>query len=218
MALYLSRRSSEWSLPADALAEILVKGLDGWRGELLAVCWCRFGEEKELNYGRWLVRLTDRQLKALWRDYGSLVGLGAQPELLADMERLAILLRDTELEPAWERPVGFRLVLEKWEPALERGFLGRIISTLDREAEDREETVERVGLQPIVVELVSRIVSSWTPPTGYIAGMHFSARVRELRVWVVDFLRRHGQLPAGRHKVKELGWIDFGHDSSPSVM
>jgi hypothetical protein len=50
--------NSEWCLPEDALEEIHVTGCDGWRAELLAVCWCRFGDEKSINYGRLLLSLT----------------------------------------------------------------------------------------------------------------------------------------------------------------
>jgi hypothetical protein len=135
-ALYLARRNEIWCLPGHALDDVQIRGCAGWRGELLAVCWCRFGEEKEWNFGRHLASLQDRQLAALWRDYGSVLGFRARRQLLSDMETLVLLLMDTELEPSFEGLGGFRLLIERREPALKPGFLKRIISAIEREAEE----------------------------------------------------------------------------------
>ena len=84
-ALYLARRNELWCLPGNAIDDVQIRGCSGWRGELLAVCWCRFGEEKEWNLGRHLVTLEDRQLAALCRDYGSVLGPISKGQLLPDM-------------------------------------------------------------------------------------------------------------------------------------
>jgi hypothetical protein len=43
-------------------------------------------------------------------------------QLLPDMERLVLLLSDTGLEPSFERVGGFRLLIERREPALRPGL------------------------------------------------------------------------------------------------
>src|SRR5262252_5337275 len=134
-ALYLARRNELWCLPGDAIDDVRIRGCPGWRGELLAVCWCRFGEEKEWNFGRHLAHLNDEQLAALWRDYGTVLGPTAKRQLLSDMERLVLLLNETELEPSFDRVGGLRSLIERREPELKPGFLERIISALETEAE-----------------------------------------------------------------------------------
>jgi hypothetical protein len=205
VAHFLAEIEADHCVPGEALGHVVITGVNGWRADVLALCWCRFGEDKKLNSSSYLVDLTDRHLEALWREYGPIArSTPGLPPLLEEIEKLRNLVSAED----------FRRRLELWPgrrtAMLERGFLGRLIADLEREAEDDDEITERVGQQPGVIELVSRVTATWSKPTGYIGHGLYSARVRELRDWVVEFLLTHGKLPDGRHKVADLGRIDFG--------
>jgi hypothetical protein len=187
-------------MPEEALESVEVRGITGWRAELMLACWCRFGSEQETNYGRWLIALTDRQLEALWRDYGSAVGQGWRPRILQalipEIETVRDLLGEADLGRR------LRVLLDSRAPALEPGFLAGIISKLE-------------ALEPAVDGIISPIVNDWEQPHSMTTGMLFSSRVSQLRKWVLGFLVDHGSLPVGRRSVKGLGWINFGREPRP---
>ncbi len=72
-AQVLSERGNYESIPECSLASVTVDGLKGWRADMLALCWTRFGDDQELNYGKDFLSLSDAQLAAFGKEYGSLV-------------------------------------------------------------------------------------------------------------------------------------------------
>ena len=68
----MSRRDPMYGIPEAALSEVVQTGEKGWRGEALKFCWARFGEEKELNYARQILSVSDSQISRLQTEFGTL--------------------------------------------------------------------------------------------------------------------------------------------------
>ena len=76
LARYLSRNSvkqNDWSIPEEALSEVVVTGIQGWHADVLALCWTRFGNDKEWSPGKLLLSFPDDWLAKEARRLGCLI-------------------------------------------------------------------------------------------------------------------------------------------------
>jgi len=90
-----------------ALSEIVVEGESGYRADLLSLCWCRWGEEKEINYCRDFLSLSKSAIQKLIGYYGSLVINSSQEKsFLRDFDELKELqqLLNCDEVPLWPAP------------------------------------------------------------------------------------------------------------------
>jgi hypothetical protein len=87
-----------------ALSQIVVEGVSGYKAELLALCWCRWGAEKEINYCRDFTSLSKSAIEKLKYYYSSLVVESSQEKsFLKDFEDFTTLREKPHCE---EVPLG----------------------------------------------------------------------------------------------------------------
>lgn len=70
-ATFLSRRDEMYAIPEEALRDAFCSGEKGWRAEALRLCWARYGQDKEVNFAKDLLTLTDDEIQSLFREFRS---------------------------------------------------------------------------------------------------------------------------------------------------
>jgi hypothetical protein len=140
-AQYLSRIDPNWCLPGDFLREITVEGIRGWRADVVAFCWCRFGEAKDFNGGRWILGMSERQLAALARQYDIRCCYGEdEPPVIKHLRAVVSLL------PKGSGPKHLARLLDRDESRARKSSLERVVKTLlDARAKREDRTGKLSG-------------------------------------------------------------------------
>jgi hypothetical protein len=76
LAQYLTSdklEQNDWAVTAESLLDIEVTGVHGWRSDVLALCWTRFGEDNDWNPGKLLLSFPDVWLAKEAKRLGSLI-------------------------------------------------------------------------------------------------------------------------------------------------
>ena len=77
------------SIPEDALPNVTTTGIKGWQADMLALCWTRFGEDQDRDYCPDLLSLSDSDLAALGKEYGSFISVwGEKSAFLVAYEKI----------------------------------------------------------------------------------------------------------------------------------
>lgn len=70
-AHFLISLKQEWALPAEASHSIVTKGCFGIRADILAICWTRLDDDKEVCFGKDVLQLRRGTLERLTKHLGS---------------------------------------------------------------------------------------------------------------------------------------------------
>jgi hypothetical protein len=202
----LGSHDAVYCLFPGALSQIVVEGVSGYKAELLALCWCRWGEEKEINYCRDFTSLSKSAIEKLKCYYGSLVIVSSQEKcFLKDFEDFTILREELHWE---EVPLG--TIIAETDLATGEGLhptLKRLQTKWDEVSDDASLISRMIDQQ---VEIISR---DWSQPTSFNSGTSFNSNKERLRNFIRAFYLRHHRLPIGDLNVPEIGIVAF---STPS--
>ena len=181
----------------------MVEGESGYRAELLSLCWCRWGEEKEINYCRDFLSLSKSAIQKLMGYYGSLVINSSQEKnFLSDFEELKELQR---LLNCNEVPLGQSLPLADLAAGEGlRPILKRLQAKWDEVSDEQVSPIARM-----IERQVDIISQQWTQPTSVQTGMSFRGEKEKVRDFIRTHYLKHRRLPEGDLAVPEVGVVGF---------
>lgn len=199
-AHFLISLEPDWALPADAANCIFAKGCSGIRADILAICWTRMDDDKEVCFGKDVLQFKTRTLARLTRQLGSV--------RLNQFKWHEIFTRIAEAQTA--------LGLDSNPAKLLNSRLGRkaadvetVISNLEGEVEDWEDRLdEQIEPHKQALEAIVTKVLGSPPSTGLVAMQSDAARRRELRYFLAsEMIRKRiapSQIAIGKWKPSRL--------------
>jgi hypothetical protein len=200
---FLEDHDEIYCLPSEALSAIVVEGVSGYVKELIALYWCRWGDEKEINYCRDFSSLSGPILEDLKKFYGSLVRSSSKDRwFLRDFEKLVALRADLNLE---ELPIGKLITTSDLEAG--EGLRPTLQKLQAKWDEVSNEETSEVARQ--IEELVSLLSQNWPRPKSFVTGMHFAGKQEKLRNFIRAYYLQHRRLPVGDFKVAEDERVTF---------
>lgn len=211
----LESLDANYCLFPGALSEIVVTGGSGYRAELLSLCWCRWGEEKEVNYCRDFLSLSKSAIQKLIGYYGSLVRLHTrrrasviqinslqERDFLRDFDELKQL---QQLLNCDEVPLGqIFTVADLASGEGLRPILTRLQAKWDEVSDEEVSPIAQM-----IERLVEIISQQWTQPTSVQTGMNFSGKKEKVRDFIRAYYLKHRCLPEGDLAVPEVGVVGF---------
>jgi hypothetical protein len=204
----LESHDAVYCLFPKALSQIVVEGVSGYKAELLALCWCRWGEEKEINYCRDFTSLSKSAIEKLKYYYCSLVIESSQEKcFLKDFEDFTTLREELHCE---EVPLG--KIITETDLATGEGLhptLKRLQTKWDEVSDDASPISRMIDQQ---VEIISRDL---TQPTSFNSGMSFNRNKEQLRKFIRTFYLLHHRLPIGDLNVPDIGMVAFSAPPKP---
>ena len=209
-ARVLSERGNYESIPECSLASVTVDGLKGWQADMLALCWTRFGDDQDRNYGKDFLSLSDAQLAALAKEYGSLVpSWGEKSKFLVAYEEIIHYCDEEYDEPIL---VGFKeyslgQLLDHFKIARGAGMLQRLMEVLIAEGERRQGQIEL--FERDIEAAIDEVLKDVPPPKSRNAAVAIGMKVRPLRDYIHRYLEKFGGVPEGKHQV-DGEEVDFG--------
>ncbi len=204
-ARVLSERGNYESIPECSLAFVTVDGLKGWQADMLALCWCRFGEDQDRDYCPDFLSLSDSDLAALGKEYGSFLPCwGEKGSFLVAYEKI-VELCDDETEYDEPHPAGFKeyslgQLLDHFKIARGAGMLQRLMEALVAEGERREGQIEL--FERDIEAAIDEATKDIPPPKNRNAAVAIGMRVRPLREYIYCYLEKFGGAPEGKHQVE----------------
>ena len=199
----LENHDAVYCLFPEVLSQIVVDGVSGYKAELLALCWCRWGDEKEINYCRDFTSLSKSAIKNLRDYYGSLVIKSSQEKwFLKDFEDFTTLREELHCEQV---PLG--KIITGTDLATGQGLhptLNWLQTKWDEVSDEKASPIARMIDQQ--VEIIGR---DWTQPTSFNSGMSFNWNKEQLRKFIRTYYLQHGRLPIGDLTVPDIGIVAF---------
>ncbi len=193
------------SIPEDALPNVEVRGVKGWQAEMLALCWTRFGEDQDRDYCPDFLSLSDSDLAALGKEYGSFISVwGEKSAFLAAYEKI-IEYRHCEL--LYIEGLSLAELLQRFEIVPGAGMLEKLKNALSAEQERRESQIEL--FQHEIEAAIGEVLKDVPAPKNRSAAVAIGMKVRPLREYIYRHLREFGGVPEGTHEV-DGEEVDFG--------
>jgi hypothetical protein len=184
---FLASLEPDWALPTHAAREIVVDGCAGVRRDILAICWTRLDEEKELGFGGDVLRLSTTMLNCLTRQWGSIrenqlewhEKLGRISEALRTLESSRTLASFLEASVSGT-PANLEMAISEIEDQASAW-----VSSVQGMIEEHRESFETI---------VASILGS-PPASGLLAMQSYEDRQRELILFLASEMIRKKLMP-----------------------